>query len=231
MNTVKYRYEMHQHTWPCSHCAGASPAGLVRHMKEEGYAGCVLTDHFYHGNSGIDRDLDWDAFCRAYEENYLQAKEAGDALDFDVLFGIEEHVGDDKEVLLYGITPAFLYRAPQLREGGLAMIYELAKAENALVIQAHPFRHRDYIANPMGRLDAALLDGYELLNASNRPEDNATAFEIYGGSGKIIVAGSDCHSEVFSRKRAGIETERRIKTEKELADVLRSGQYELFGTD
>lgn len=228
---MRYKYEMHQHTWPCSHCGRADPAELVRNMKAEGYAGCVLTDHFYHGNSGIDRDLPWPDFCRAYEDAYLQAKAVGDGLDFDVLFGIEEHVGDSKEVLLYGITPAFIYKYSQLREGGLAFIYEAAKAEGALVIQAHPFRNRDYIENPMQRLDANLLHGYEVFNACNRPEDNDAALKIYGNSGKIIVAGSDCHADIFQKQRAGIAVEHRIRTEKELADVLRSGHYELFGTD
>lgn len=226
---MKYRYEMHQHTWPCSHCGHADPVELVCQLKAEGFAGCVLTDHFYHGNTGIDRNLSWDDFCKPYEETYLKAKAMADELDFDILFGIEEHVGDGKEVLLYGITPSFMYKNPQLREGGLAAIYEAAKAENALVIQAHPFRNRDYIENPMLRLDADLLDGYELFNASNNPEDNEIAFEFYGNSGKIIVAGSDCHKSVFSKERAGIETDFRIHTEKELADVLRSGNYHLFG--
>ena len=228
---MKYRYEMHRHTSPCSHCGKADPEKLPIVMKEEGYTGCVITDHFYYGNSGIERTLPWNEFCRPYEETYLKAKAVGDKIDFDILFGIEEHVGEGKEILIYGITPEFMYKYPEMREGGLERIYKFAKNENALVIQAHPFRSRDYIPEPMKKLSPDFLDGYELFNASNKPEDNKNAFEIYSGSGKIFTAGTDCHRDNTIVPAAGIETDVRIKSEKQLADILRSGNYQLFGVD
>lgn len=226
---MTFRYEMHQHTAPCSHCAGADPEKLVSELKKQGMAGCVLTDHFFHGNSGIDRSLPWDEFCRPYEENYLRAKAAGEKNGIDILFGLEEHVGEGKEVLLYGITPLFMYEHPELRAGGLKMIYSLAKECGALVIQAHPFRNRDYIPDPDKTLDAAFLDGYEIINTANRPEDNVKTVERLSSCGKILTAGSDCHRNE-SDCRAGIETRFRITGEKQLAEVLKTGSYGLFGT-
>lgn len=226
---MKYKYEMHQHTWPCSHCGHADPAELVRKLKEQGYDGCVLTDHFYHGNTGVDRDLPWKEFCRPYEENYLKAKAEGSKLGIDILFGLEEHVGDGKEVLLYGITPEFMYLHPELREWGLEPIFRFTRECGALVIQAHPFRSKDYIAEPDKLLDSAFLDGYEIFNTANKPEDNEKASKRLAYCGKIFTAGSDCHWNEHPG-RAGIETDFRITDEKQLAEVLKSGSYRLFGT-
>ena len=52
-----YRYEMHLHTAPCSLCAVATMEEMVAACREKGYAGFVVTNHFYHGNTGIDRSL------------------------------------------------------------------------------------------------------------------------------------------------------------------------------
>ncbi len=227
---MKFRYEMHQHTWPCSHCGHAEPAALVRKMKDDGFAGCILTDHFFRGNSGIDRTLPWKEFCKPYEENYLIAKEAGKELDFDVLFGIEEHIGNGKEVLIYGLTPEFIYDNPAVASAPLPELSELVRNAGGIIIQAHPFRNRDYIPDPDEKIDPDLVDGFEIYNACNRPEDNEKAAEYTKKLDKILIAGSDSHSEAFE-KRAGIECERRIKSEKELADILKAKSFNIFITN
>ena len=81
-----YLYEMHCHTLPCSACGGIQPEDLVRGLKEIGYAGMVLTDHFYHGNTGIRRNQPWEDFVAAYEESFLRAKAVGDALAFRLFY-------------------------------------------------------------------------------------------------------------------------------------------------
>ena len=63
-----YLYEMHQHTNVCSACGAISPEELIPAMKAEGYAGLVITEHFYHGNTGIRRNLLWEDFAAAYEK-------------------------------------------------------------------------------------------------------------------------------------------------------------------
>ena len=227
---MKYRYEMHQHTVRCSGCGHADPETLVRTMKRDGYAGCVLTDHFYNGNSGIDRNLPWDQFCKAYEDAYLIAKKTGEELDFDVLFGIEENIGRGKEVLIYGITPEYIYSHPEMRVPSLRNIYVTAHEAGAVVIQAHPFRDRDYIPDAMEEVDHSFVDGYEVFNSCNNPEDNEKALARFRDSGKILTAGSDSHTEEFEG-RSGIETDVRIRNEKQLALILKNRDYTLFGTE
>ena len=221
-----YLYEMHCHALPCSGCGGIQPEDLVRGMKEAGYAGMVLTDHFYHGNTGIRRTMLWEDFVAAYEQSYLRAKAEGDRLDFDVLFGIEEGVGGGKEVLLYGITPDVLYRHPELRDADLATLSRIIRAEGGLVYQAHPFRVRDYIAKPWEPLPPEHLDGLEVYNACNPDLNNARAVQYAAEMNFPAIAGSDRHY-MGHCENFGILVPQRIRTEAELAQVLRSEEYEL----
>lgn len=223
---MSFKYELHQHTTPCSKCGVADPELLVRAMKAEGFAGVVLTDHFYHGNTGIDRALPWKEFCDPYVETFRIAKEVGDAIDFDVLFGIEEGVGEAKEVLLYGITTDFIYDHPELRDGGLPMIYALTREAGALVIQAHPFRDRAYIPNPMARLYPQFLDGYEVWNSGSKFEDNQKGYDEFANGNRIVTVGSDCHCE-HQNVRSFIECGHRITSPEALVQLLKSGEYKL----
>lgn len=222
-----YIYEMHQHTAPCSHCGKADPKKTVYALKNAGFAGMVLTNHFFHGNTGIDRNLSWNEFVKAYEDDYLLAKQAGDEVDFDVIFGIEEHIGDSKEVLLYGITPEFLYSHPEISDGTLETVSNAAHEFGALVFQAHPYRKRDYIPEPLKNIDVRFLDGIETYNAANPNFENIMAAEYAEKQGLLTCAGSDAHSESIEG-RFGIQCERRIKDSFELAETLRKGEYKLF---
>lgn len=218
---------MHQHTWPCSHCGKADPVKTVYALKEAGFAGMVLTNHFLHGNTGIDRNLPWNEFVRFYEEDYLAAKKAGDELDFDVIFGIEEHIGEHKEVLLYGITPEFLYEHPEVSDGTLKTVSEATRAFGGLVFQAHPYRSRDYIPDPLKNIDIQYLDGMETYNAANPENENILAEKYAKEHGLLECAGSDAHREE-SPVRFGIACEHRIKDSFELAETLRNGDYSLY---
>lgn len=220
-------YEMHQHTWPCSHCGHAEPVKLVNALKERGFAGLVITNHFFRGNTGIDRELPWADFVKAYEDDYLALKKAGDEIDFDVIFGVEEHIGNSKEILLYGITPEFLYAHPELRGGDLETYSKAVRGFGGLVFQAHPFRNRDYIEDPDEKLPVELLDGFEAYNVNNKGDENPRAEKYAEEHGLLMSAGSDAHYE-NQQVRYGIACERRIKDSFELAEVLRSGDYKLY---
>ena len=222
-----YVYEMHQHTAGCSACGKGEPVETVRALHRDGFAGMVLTNHFYHGNTGINRRQPWADFVRPYEEAYLEAKAEGERLDFDVLFGLEEWVGGGKEVLLYGITPEFVYAHPELREADLPQLSRLVRQAGGLVFQAHPFRVRDYIPDPSATLPVECLDGIETDNACNGELENRRAALYAAQHGLRVSAGSDAHTADFPQ-RYGIATEKRIHTEAGLAAVLRSGAYTLY---
>ncbi len=226
-----FLYEMHQHTFPCSACAAIRPEEAVRLLKAHGFAGMVLTNHFYHGNTGIRRQMPWEDFVRPFEEAWLEAKAEGDRVDFDVLFGMEEGVGEGKEVLLYGITPQLLYDHPELRDihreqDYLAYLAGLVHKAGGVVYQAHPFRVREYILRPWEPLPVEWLDGVEGYNAGNSSLDNARAVQYATQNGLPMIAGTDAHYD--ETVRFGIAANRRILTNADLLDVLRTEDYTLY---
>ena len=223
----QYKYQMHAHTHPCSACSLLSPEELVESLRAGGYAGCVITNHFLHGNTGIDRRLAWEDFVAYYERDYLECKELAEKYDIDILFGVEEGVGGALEILCYGITPELLYRNPKLANGDLKDWYRVMKNAGAVCIQAHPYRERNYIPQP-GLLPLELIDGIEITNTGNMEKNNLEAEEAAKEHPEwILVAGGDCHTtdRVCS---GGIATNVRIRTEQQLAQVLRSGEFSLI---
>lgn len=222
-----YKYEMHQHTAPCSACGRADPVKTVYALKEAGFAGMVLTNHFLHGNTGIDRDLDWKSFVAFYEKDYLLAKEAGEKADFDVIFGIEEHIGKGKELLLYGITPELLYSHPEMSDGKIETVSRAVREFGGLVFQAHPYRNRDYITDPDENLPLCLLDGFEVMNQGNKGDEDERAAVYAKEHGLLVSAGSDAHKENMP-VRFGIESPERIRDSAGLVKRLKSGDYSLF---
>lgn len=225
---MKYKYQMHTHTAPCSKCASMTPTELIENLVEGGYNGCVLTNHFYGGNTGIDRNLLWSEFVKAYEVDYLQCKEIAKNYDLDVIFAIEEHLFDGLEILCYGINPSFLYNHPELQyDHTIETWSSILHKFGALCIQAHPFRDRPYIKNPR-LLPSEFIDGIEAFNACNMPEENEKALAISNSHPNwILVSGADTHLPK-SVCWSGIETNTRISDEKTLVNILKSKKYGLI---
>jgi len=226
-----YKYQIHMHTQPCSGCARISMADAVKALYAGGYAGGVITNHFYHGNTGIDRTLDWRSFVNAYELDYLDGKAEAEKLGMNIIFGIEEHIGEGREILPYGITPEMLYAHPEIREpqnGDFLTLWRtLADKYGFLIIQAHPTRHRDYIKNPT-MLATDFIDGIEAYNVGNTCEDNETSAALTEAYPEMLVtSGGDAHSQ-DKMCFGGIETEKIITSTYELVEVLRSGKYTII---
>lgn len=225
-----YLYDMHQHTNACSACGREDPVSIVRAYARDGWAGFVLTDHFIHGCTRVNRHQPWADIVGAYERAFETAYEEGQRLGVDVIFGIEENIGDGKEVLLYGITPEWLYDHPALQDGhagNLELISQLAHEAGALVVQAHPYRVRDYIPRPWEDVDLTLLDGVEVYNACNTEMENLRALQLAERHDLLMTVGSDSHVADFPA-RAGIAVESRIPDSTTLAAILHSGDYELY---
>ncbi len=225
-----YKYQLHAHSFPCSACSQVSIGELVCAVAEGGYQGLVITNHFKHGNTGISRDLPWPEFVRQYELDYLAGKEIAEQCGIDLLFGIEENIGGSLEVLCYGITPELLYSHPELNAMDIELWYRVVSENGGLVIQAHPFRDRAYIPCP-GLLPLEFIDGIEVYNTANEPAHNDLAAEFAAEHPELIlISGRDFHGW-GSPCIAGIECETRIRTESDLADLLKSGKYKLLYSD
>ena len=222
----QYKYQMHTHTKPCSRCGLMTPYELCKGLHDNGYKGAVLTNHFMHGNTGIDRDLPWEEFVGAFEKDYLECLEAAKEFDLDILFGIEEVVVPGLEVLCYGITPKILYDNPELGTWGLEKRIKILRDNGVVVVQAHPYREASYIPNP-GPLPIELIDGIEVYNLGNsKNEMNIKARELAKENPQLITtSGADAHW-VECIPYGGIVVKKRIRTAKELADTLKNREFE-----
>ncbi len=222
----KFKYQMHMHTFPCSACANATPEQMAQYIKDGGFQGGVITNHFKGGNTGIDRNLSWKDFVKAYEDDYLAFVETGKKLDLDFYFGIEQDIGGGREILVYGITPQMLYDHPELDSKDPEIWYKTLKRYDVLIYQAHPYRRRSYITN-VGVMDD-FIDGIEIYNFCNPLKDNMDA-EEYAENHKdlLLIAGGDAHGKVAACN-GGIETAVRLKTQKDLVDVLKRGAFNLI---
>ncbi len=223
----KYKYQMHAHTLPCSACSRMTPEVLMRSLYKGGYSGCVITNHFINGNTGINRHIPWNEFVREYEKDYIECKKYADIYGLDVIFGIEEGVGYGLEILCYGVTPEILYSHPELRKRDAVLWHSVMNSHGAICIQAHPFRERDYIPEPM-LLPIDIIDGVEVFNADNSFENDEKAVEISEKHPNLItLSGADTHIPQTACI-GGIEVSERIKSEKQLVEILTSGNYELI---
>ncbi len=222
-----YKYQLHCHTAFCSKCAVTTAKELVAALYNGGYSGCVLTNHFRHGNTTFDRNLTWNDFVAEYEKDYLECKKAAEKYDLDIIFGIEEHLLDGLEILCYGITPQFLYENPQLENASPKVWHDTLSSFGALCIQAHPYRDRAYITNPRV-LPLDCIDGIEVFNLANIDQDNQMAEKFaLEHNDLILTSGSDDHDSKYIC-RAGIAVDNRIRDEKQLADILKSKNYTII---
>ncbi len=232
-----FKYDLHLHTSESSACGNNTVGEMMKKLKSEGFSGAVLTNHFFFGNTCINRNQPWAQFVSEYCRPYYEAQKEAAQLDFDLLFGLEENYGGGKEFLVYGITPEFLAERPQLLLWNntdspycterLKLWYDEVKAAGGVLVLAHPFRERGYISDTYWLPDLSLCDGVELYNFCNTHDDNARAQVFASRSDMILTAGSDLHTVNF-KGGAGIKVESRIRDEKALAEVLKSQNFERF---
>ena len=222
-----FKYDLHVHCAIASACAINTVEELILRYKEIGFTGFALTNHFLHGNSGLDRKLPWEDFVKEYSAFYYNALETAQKLDFDLLFGIEEAYAPGKEFLVYGISPEVLLANPELQNFGIEAWSKIVRENGGFIAYAHPFRYASYIPDPYKMPDISLVDGIEVYNMGNHPDSNDLAFENFKNSGKILIAGSDIHSTNFNNA-FGIQASERIQTTEQLAEVLKSNNFEIY---
>lgn len=221
-----YKYEMHIHTFACSN-GGADICYHIDALISKGYSGMVVTNHFYYGDTKVDRTLPWEKFIEVYRNDYNNGLKYAQSRGFDLLFGLEEHVGNGQEILIYGITPEFLAEHPQLRQASAEKYAEVVHLYGGLVYQAHPYRDKEYIKEPFPLECLNMLDGIEVYNAANEPKWNQMAQKFADDLGLACIAGSDGHS-TSSAGLAGIATRERIKNNADLVRILKNREYVIF---
>ena len=214
-----YRYETHLHTVESSKCGKTPGREYPAIFQARGYDGIFITDHFFHGNTRPDRDLPWPEYVEAYMKGYEEAKKAGDEIGFKVFFGIEENFEGD-EYLIYGVDKDFLLAHPQIPHWTREEMTQWVHEAGGAVIQAHPFRDRDYISKIHLYPDG--VEGIEGINTANTANDNLAALCYAKAFDMLITAGSDTHDKAkIGDMNGGILYDTPITSAKDFADRLK----------
>lgn len=213
-----YKYETHIHTSQGSACSSWRASSIVERLHECGYSGCFITDHFFNGNTAVDRRLPWDIkvhlFCQGYEE----AKKRGDELGFDVWLGWE-FANNGTEFLTYGLDKQFLLDHPEIMDMPLEVYADFIHANGGFVVQAHPFREAGYI--PAIRLYPHCVDGAEAINCGNAPEFNERAQWYCKSFGITQTGGTDAH-HIWSYHSGGIALDEKLTCPNDYLERLRA---------
>ncbi len=214
----KYLYETHCHTKPASHCAGVTGSELADEYKSKGYDGIMITDHFFNGNTGIDRTLPWaekvEQFCIGYES----AKKRGDEIGLTVFFGFEYNRGGS-EFLIYGLDKNWLLQHEEIMNLRISELYKLVRDSGGAMVQAHPFRQAPYLERIAIYPD--YCDAIEAVNTSNPKDQNDNAL-WYGNTFNLyMTCGSDTHW-LGRDNLGGICTERKLERVEDYVALIRN---------
>lgn len=216
---MKYKYELHCHTGCVSRCGRVEPEEIVKLYKSKGYNGIVVTDHYspmtFTPNWCPQKQIDF------YLSGYRRMKAAA-GNDFTVLLGIElRHYFTANDYLIYGIDEDFLYSSGNLMKPWEKEVFRLVKEKGYLIYQAHPFRVGIRSCNPN------YIDGVEIYNGKTGKAENQKAFEWAKENNKLMVSGSDFHT-VKNLARGGIITDKPVKNNSDLLEILRSQNFEMI---
>ena len=185
-----YKYETHLHTREASACASCGGAEYVDIYLRLGYTGIIVTDHFFNGNCAVPKELPWEERVNRFFAGYEAAKAEGDKKGLQVFFGWEANYDGD-EYLIYGPDKEWLLKHPEIMSWSQAEQLEHIHEAGGLVVQAHPFRERDYLSQI--NLHPFHADAFEVCNAGNVAAQDVLAYHYAGKEGMSMTSGSDIH--------------------------------------
>ncbi|MBO4319588.1 MAG: histidinol-phosphatase [Treponema sp.] len=200
-----FKYESHLHTSQASACASSFGRDYIKAYYDIGYSGIFVTDHFFGGNTAAPREADWETkvnvYCSGYEDALAEAQKfnmennlTGTENEFKVFFGIEQTFNGD-DYLVYGLDKKWLLEHPDVEIMRHKELFEEVNKVGGLMIQAHPFRLRDYIKAI--HIHPREIHGVEIYNAGNQIVENELA-EFYARKYDFpVTSGSDIHTVNF----------------------------------
>jgi hypothetical protein len=219
---MAFLYETHLHTSQASACGVSRGREYVTRYQDLGYAGIIVTDHFYRGNSAINRNLPWpkwvNAFCRGYED----AREEGERQGLDVFFGWEETFDGD-DYLVYGLDKEWLLQHPEVRRWTRKEQFDTVKRYGGCVVQAHPFRQHSYIN--CVHLSAGCVDAVEIANCGNHDQSYDALACLYAKKLALpATAGSDIHraADTYGNIIFGVYLEQKMETIRDYVNAIRN---------
>lgn len=218
-----YKYEIHCHTAEGSRCGYLKADELMQLYKDLGYDGICITDHLHDFYiSLMDCADDWQKCMDRFMHGYHQAKEAGDAIGLDVIFGIElRFTDDDSDFLTFGVDEQWLRSNPYICHMRHEEFFK-KHGDSVLLLQAHPFR-TDY------PILTDCIHGFEVVNGNPRQRNrNELALELALKHPELLpVCGSDMHQH-GDEGQSALLFSRRMKDSYDIKSVIQAREYELW---
>lgn len=186
--------DLHAHTSGISRCCQIPFPQVLEETLAHGMDGIVLTNHY---QESYMRNNDADELAQRYIAEFKETERHGQTIGCKVFFGIEVTPvwHPDVHLLIYGLDPDFLRKFPRLFDYSLKELYDLVKANNGVLVQAHPFRNGTTV------MDTAYLDGVEInchpLYGNSYSKE---LLEIARQKDLIVTCGGDYHADTYRPK-------------------------------
>ncbi|MGN1061808.1 MAG: PHP-associated domain-containing protein [Candidatus Scatosoma sp.] len=112
-------------------------------------------------------------------------------------------------------------RFPEILSLKTSEFIRFAKERGAFIVQAHPFRERDYIDHIRLFTEAEGTEGY---NACEDERSNYLAQTYAKAYNKPVTAGSDMHRPYGQKTLAGTAFDAPLKSEEDFIARVRAGE-------
>jgi len=217
---VAYLYETHLHTAGVSKCAVSGGADYIAGYIEKGYTGIIVTDHFFNANTAVYRKLPWKEWVNRFCSGYEKARREGEKQGLDVFFGWEETFDGSDDYLIYGLDKEWLLEHPEVRTWTRLQQHKAVRDAGGCVVQAHPFRQRDYISRIV--LSAGCVDAVEVINGGHETEFNNRAWRYAQKIGKPMLEGSDIHNadSVIYGDVCGVYLDKKLNNIQDFVNII-----------
>ncbi len=206
-NPEGFVIDLHVHTSEKSPCSSVSLEELIIEAKRIGLDAFCLTDH----NSMWDKES-VERLSRRYDFVIIRGTEVTTDQGDVLVFGWEEEISG-------------IMKLEELREQ--------VESQGGFMIAAHPFRgFLTFDVSALGltpekameRKIFGAVDAIEVLNSKVTQKENGFALDVAKRLGLPVTGGSDAH-EAAELGIYATAFSQPIKTEKELVEALKEGEY------
>lgn len=212
--TYPYKTELHCHSAGASDCASISAEQLVRLYAGAGYSGIVFTNHMHFGSIKNAKALRLEA--ERHIKEFEKAKAEGDKVGINVMLAAELRFGkSENDYLFYGPDAEFYLNLDVKSIRSLEDFAKAYRAEDNLLVQAHPFR------TGMTLAPLECIDGIEVYNLNIRHNSRVGIAAQYAEENSLIsICGSDFH-HIGDGQFCGVCTRERPRDIKEIVKAIK----------